>query len=538
MQRASRSTSALNTLAYKPLSIVPRKGKSLRATLQWWGTVVFIIAIMPVVYVAVNLYISHPRFRSKLGYTEPTPGNSYQISISNNSSINDDNIVKLAAIKASSTKFGPRNSTHTVQQVLRQDVRGKLAEFTSKTQIAPVNALDDHHPNRTLHTKQEQHSAQYTSHTGVPDLLPYPQGREDKDASERSVYYIKPFNSGKVNHRTKQVTELDTYKITVVISTFKQPACLTKQLRIWSKCDIVHSIRVNWFEGNEDIPFNWPKLDSNGPKVILDELPDKLSYRFWPRRFVTEGVFTVDVDTFYSCTALKAAFALWKLHPKSAVGFHARQLDRHRKELWYESYSQPYPRNSLLITKGGIQHRDAYTRFFMDYYRTQRLQVDKYVTGEDYLMAFVQAIHFDPIVKFVCAGVAHSCHAECMEGKVGSLGSRTSRSRKTMLRKLFTEFGDPFVTLTGPENMLRLEAEPTPQRPMWGIRCFLDYLNEKEAPQADDCQSKPMSDNSYNCMHYFDPDHVDAEAWYNAISGPDIFILAVYIGLYMSYLSS
>jgi len=51
----------------------------------------------------------------------------------------------------------------------------------------------------------------------------------------------------------------------------------------------------------------------------------------------------LQVDTFYSCDALRTALTVWRRHPRSAVGFHARQLQHDgNDEVWDASYPAPY----------------------------------------------------------------------------------------------------------------------------------------------------------------------------------------------------
>ena len=153
--------------------------------------------------------------------------------------------------------------------------------------------------------------------------------------------------------------KIDTNKMTVVITTYKQPICLERMILLLRSCPIIAEIRVNWFvQDQEPTTFNEITTNHRIP-VIFDKYPDKLSYRFHPRNFTTDAVFSVDVDSFYSCQSLTMLFDAWKQNKRSAVGFHGRYLT-YDGYAWEHSFEDQYEYNTLFITKGGITHRNMF----------------------------------------------------------------------------------------------------------------------------------------------------------------------------------
>ena len=246
-------------------------------------------------------------------------------------------------------------------------------------------------------------------------------------------------------------------KVSVVVSSFKEPACLQRQVDLWQKCPVVHTVHVNWSDGQGGTPRPIWQRAANLARVVIDEWPNSLSHRFAPRDFQTEAVFSVDVDVLYSCRALLPAFRVWREHPRRMVGFHARHVypgfDAYKDQAWRNSYDWPkFPHNLILATKGGMQHRDTFKAYFDKQYDAVRMVIDKNLQGEDYLMSFVQARHFDARLQFICVGWEDSCQTQtCTEGK-GTLSQTTGRKRKHVLNMLFEEFGDPLVLQIGQKH--------------------------------------------------------------------------------------
>lgn len=240
-------------------------------------------------------------------------------------------------------------------------------------------------------------------------------------------------------------------QMTAVISTYQQPICLKRMIQHLRSCPVVGAIRVNWFEEDKEPPPDEiassnseeasSLVSSASTPVIYDRLGNKISHRFYPRPFPTEAVFSVDVDTYYSCEALALAFDAWRSHGNSAVvGFHPRYLTPTGYH-WATSFKSPFRRNTVFVTKGGIVHRSAFESFFKKEYADLRAFVDDRMTGEDMLMSFVLARDVEAEVFVVCLEIPHHCNVSCSQNKVGSLFSRTSDSRKILLAKLFKYFG-------------------------------------------------------------------------------------------------
>lgn len=204
----------------------------------------------------------------------------------------------------------------------------------------------------------------------------------------------------------------------------------------------------------------------NAPPIIFDPLPDKISYRFLPRSFATVALFSTDVDVFYSCDALKALYSVWRDNPYSAVGFQPQNItiphqsvfedipfsELGNLEIWSQGFVAPFPRNMLFVTKGGMQHRDAFQSFFSLKYRKLRSLVEQKITGEDYLMGIVQAAELDPAVQLVCIDLADSCHMDCHEGSK-ELGVSTSGQRPFVLWNIGREVGNPLHSQVGSGNI-------------------------------------------------------------------------------------
>ena len=117
-------------------------------------------------------------------------------------------------------------------------------------------------------------------------------------------------------------------------------------------------------------------------------------------------------------------------------------------EKWSPSYFKPYNRNMLLVTKGALQHIDTFSSFFGERYAALRASVDAALTGEDFLMGFVQAIELESLIQLVCLKDTDSCHAHCNR-QVGALGKRSGRKRSSVLSSIFKALGDPFSNQTG-----------------------------------------------------------------------------------------
>jgi len=249
-----------------------------------------------------------------------------------------------------------------------------------------------------------------------------------------------------------------TRQMTALISTYEQPICLKRMVQHLRTCSVIGAIHVNWFESGIPPPDEIKPPVGGGASasftpVVYDNLPDKISYRFFPRNFPTDAIFSVDVDTYFSCEGLSIALDTWRNHDNSAVGFHPRLLTNRGYD-WWESFKYPFVRNTIFVTKGGIVHKDVFAEFFKSDYAELRAYVDEFITGEDMLMSFVLANKIEAEIFTVCLEVFQHCNVNCQENKVDSLYHRTSRSRATILKKLFDHFGNVFESEEGAERIV------------------------------------------------------------------------------------
>eukprot|EP00944_MAST-04C_sp_MAST-4C-sp1_P008363 g8363.t1 len=276
--------------------------------------------------------------------------------------------------------------------------------------------------------------------------------------------------SKKPKHIAKQdgASAFGPEKATVVVSTYKSPNCLMRHLQHWPKCHhIVAELRINWYENlnPEKIEVFQPLLKEASRKKFLikfDKYDNKLSNRFYPRNFTTNAVFTVDVDTLYSCEAVKMAVDVWKkTGTNSLVGFHPREVQPDMYTMYLNiggdydsdrSYRRPFPFNTLLLTKGGVTSKSMFNLYFQPKYKKLRRRVDRFLTGEDLLMSFVQILESMKLkanvnnVALICLNGNHACHldAKKYDPKYNSLLARSFSKRAKLLKYLFKKLGNPF----------------------------------------------------------------------------------------------
>ncbi len=228
-------------------------------------------------------------------------------------------------------------------------------------------------------------------------------------------------------------------KLTVVITTYKQPICLERMILLLRSCPVVAEVRVNWFVEDEE-PQTYNEFPATSRKaVIFDKYPDKLSYRFHPRNFKTDAVFSVDVDTFYSCESLAMAYETWALNENAAVGFHGRLMTKDGYA-WDHSFSNNFEYNTVFITKGGITHKNMFDEYFKDEYKYLRDAIDEAITAEDMLMSFIlDAKNVKTIMA--CPKIDSICQVKCKQNTINSLNKRTSHKRDDLLKMLYQYFG-------------------------------------------------------------------------------------------------
>ena len=100
------------------------------------------------------------------------------------------------------------------------------------------------------------------------------------------------YNNNNNNNNNEQLEE-GKNKLTVVITSYKQPICLERMIALMKDCPIVQEIRVNWFEEHDPILYGEYRSNNDTTTtttpVIFDKYPNKISYRFHPRNFATEA---------------------------------------------------------------------------------------------------------------------------------------------------------------------------------------------------------------------------------------------------------
>ena len=278
-----------------------------------------------------------------------------------------------------------------------------------------------------------------------------------------------------------------TDKLTVVITTYKQPICLERMLLLMQSCPAVAEIRVNWFE-DEDPKLVKTYLPSDERPVIFDKQPNKISYRFHPRKFRTDAVFSVDVDTYYSCESLTKALDTFNQYKgqNRVVGFHGRFMRTNQLYRSATSYLSPKFRyNTVFVTKGGILHKDMFDEFFSDEYKVLREKVDEAFTAEDMLMSFIMDVKKMKIL-FTCPEVHSLCHVFCTQGTIRPLSKRSSADRQAILDLFVEFFGRDKVfrnKFEGKDNIIWQKGEPQDS-----CKSIINYDFENTPPCTNFCK--------------------------------------------------
>lgn len=239
-----------------------------------------------------------------------------------------------------------------------------------------------------------------------------------------------------------------TSKLTVLISTYNQTGCLHRLVNHLQKCSVVDNIRINWFQQS---PI--PQLLANNTHfnipVIFDVLPNNISHRFLPRDFATDAVFNMDVDMSYSCDALQLTMDSWQKQPNqthTAVGFFPRYLPPDKRYYKFdESHYEPYNRNTLFITKGGLVHKDRFSDFFDNSLTPLLTHVDEHTTAEDMLMSYVLASKQVKIIT-LCVPRSFWCNLVCTSqhesGRYDTLQQRSGGHRSHLMTSFRDHFGN------------------------------------------------------------------------------------------------
>lgn len=193
----------------------------------------------------------------------------------------------------------------------------------------------------------------------------------------------------------------------VVINTFRRPEMLVGAVRHYADtCGVrsgVNHIYIVWAEEGV-VP---PKPDSFFAKssvrqtqdrspVTIIKVKNSLNSRFEPIAGVQDAVFMVDDDVRVNCRDLQAAFAAWKAHPNSLVGYYPRLSTENRfhgaSGLVYHSWPIVYWRGqmNIILTKACFMHQ-RYLALYTDDSHPKQIKefVDKYFNCEDIAMAML-----------------------------------------------------------------------------------------------------------------------------------------------------
>ena len=246
-----------------------------------------------------------------------------------------------------------------------------------------------------------------------------------------------------------------TSKLTVLISTYNQTGCLERLVRHLQRCSVVDSIHINWFQDRRIIPQSLANNSHFNIPVIFDLLPNNISHRFLPRDFRTDAVFNMDVDMSYSCEALQLSMYTWLNQTNqtyTAVGFFPRHLPSDKKYYKFdESHHEPYNRNTIFITKGGLIHKDRFDDFFHSSLKPFLNHVDDHITAEDMLMSFVLASTKVKTIS-LCVPRSYWCNMICTSqhesGRYDTLNERSGGYRS----HLMTSFRDYFGNISTDER--------------------------------------------------------------------------------------
>ena len=239
-----------------------------------------------------------------------------------------------------------------------------------------------------------------------------------------------------------------TTKLTVLISTYNQTGCLHRLVNHLQKCPVVDNIRINWFQ-HSPIPQSLSNNSNFHTPVTFDILPNNISHRFLPRDFNTDAVFNMDVDMSYSCDALQLTLDTWRMQRNlthTAVGFFPRYLPSDKKYYKFdESHYEPYNRNTIFITKGGLIHKDRFNDFFDDSLKSLRNHVDEHITGEDMLMSYIMASNQVKTIT-LCVPRSYWCNLICasqhVSGRYDTLQQRSGGHRSHLMISFRDYFGN------------------------------------------------------------------------------------------------
>jgi len=219
----------------------------------------------------------------------------------------------------------------------------------------------------------------------------------------------------------------------VVINTFRRPQMLADAVRHYANtCGIragVNHVYIVWAEEGVTPPevesfFRKSSIrqTKNRSQVTVLKVKNSLNSRFEPIEGGQDAVFMVDDDLRVNCRDLRSAFAAWKSHPNSLVGYYPRYSTRSRirdiTDLVYHSWPIVYWRDQLniILTKACFLHK-RYLAMYTSDKHPQEIKdfIDKHFNCEDIAMAMLVANVTRQELKVPARPIY-------VEGKVSDLG--------------------------------------------------------------------------------------------------------------------
>jgi len=195
----------------------------------------------------------------------------------------------------------------------------------------------------------------------------------------------------------------------VVINTYKRPQMLADAVRHYAETcgprSGVNHVYIVWAEEAATIPAvdsffqqSTMRQSKNRAGVTILQVANSLNSRFLPIDGVQDAVFMVDDDIRVNCRHLGDAFAAWKVHPNSLVGYYPRLSQNSRlegvSELVYQSWPIVFWRRkmNIILTKACFLHQRYLGMYSSDDHpKPIKDFVDKYFNCEDIAMAMLVA---------------------------------------------------------------------------------------------------------------------------------------------------
>ena len=193
----------------------------------------------------------------------------------------------------------------------------------------------------------------------------------------------------------------------VILSHPSRAHALRSVVDHYSRCPSAGSILVVWNGGVGTAPADLEATAAVPVRVRGEEVAS-LNNRFKPDPLIkTRAILSLDDDVLLHCIDLEVAFADWRRHPDTLVGFHPRLLAANPGKFWGEKETLEARKFNALLT--GTVFMDA-ERWFAAYWSEEqagaRGAVDERLNCEDVLMNFVVAKYYDAAVNGTASMVA------------------------------------------------------------------------------------------------------------------------------------